>query len=46
VLVNQAAHQMDPWHWLCGPPASVWAKVPFGFAHDIDVDDDVTAVLN
>lgn len=46
VLINQAAHQMDLWQWLCGMPASVFAKVPFGFAHDIDVDDDVTAVLN
>jgi predicted dehydrogenase len=46
VLVNQAAHQMDLWHWLCGAPLTVWSKVPFGFAHDIDVDDDVTAVFN
>ena len=46
VLINQAAHQMDLWAWLNGVPASVWAKVPFGFAHDIAVDDDVTAVLN
>jgi hypothetical protein len=37
---------MDLWHWLCGAPTSIWAKVPFGFAHDIDVEDDVTAVLN
>ncbi len=46
VLVNQAAHQMDLWHWLCGAPRTVWSKVPFGFAHDIDVEDDVTAVFN
>lgn len=46
VLVNQAAHQIDLWQWLCGAPVSVVAKVPFGFAHDIDVDDDVTALLN
>lgn len=46
VLVNQAAHQMDLWHWLCGAPQTVWSKVPFGFAHDIDVEDDVTAVFN
>jgi predicted dehydrogenase len=46
VLINQAAHQLDLWQWLCGTPASVWAKVPFGFAHAIDVEDDVTAVLN
>jgi len=46
VLINQAAHQVDLWQWLCGTPSSVFAKVPFGFAHDIDVDDDVTAVLH
>jgi UDP-N-acetyl-2-amino-2-deoxyglucuronate dehydrogenase len=46
VLVNQAAHQMDLWHWLCGAPRTVWSKVPFGFAHNIDVEDDVTAVFN
>ena len=46
VLINQAAHQIDLWQWLFGTPASVYAKVPFGFAHDIDVDDDVTAILN
>lgn len=46
VLVNQAAHQMDLWHWLCGAPRTVWSKVPFGFAHNIGVEDDVTAVFN
>lgn len=46
VLVNQAAHQIDLWQWLCGTPRSVYAKAPFGFAHDIAVDDDVTAVFN
>ena len=46
VLINQAAHQVDLWQWLCGVPTSVFAKIPFGFTHDIDVDDDVTAVFN
>ena len=46
VLVNQAAHQVDLWQWLCGAPRSVYAKVAFGLAHDIDVEDDVTAVLD
>ena len=44
--MNQAAHQVDLFQWLCGTPASVFAKVPLGFAHDIAVDDDVTAILN
>lgn len=46
VLINRAAHQIDLWQWLCGTPRTVYAKVPFGFAHAIDVEDDVTAVLN
>lgn len=46
VLVNQAAHQVDLWQWLFGTPTSVWARVPFGLAHDFAVDDDVTAVLD
>ncbi len=46
VLVNQAVHQLDLLQWLCGTPMSVFAKIPFGLGHDIDVDDDVTAVLD
>lgn len=46
VLVNQAAHQIDLFQWLFGTPTSVFARVPFGLAHDFDVDDDVTAVLD
>lgn len=45
VLINQAAHQLDLWQWLFSAPHTVWARVPFGFGHDIAVDDDVTAVF-
>lgn len=46
VLLNQAAHQVDLWQWLCGTPESVFAKIKFGFGHDICVEDDVTAILD
>ena len=46
VLINQAAHQIDLWQWLCGTPESVFAKIQFGFGHDISVEDDVTAILD
>ncbi|MBO1031250.1 Gfo/Idh/MocA family oxidoreductase [Tessaracoccus sp. SD287] len=46
VLINQAAHQIDLWQWLCGAPESVFAKIRYGFGHDITVEDDVTAVLD
>ncbi len=45
VLVNQAAHQLDLWTWLCGKPAAVFAYVGFGFRRDIAVEDEVTALV-
>ena len=46
VLVNQAPHQLDLWQWICGMPQSVYAKVAYGFRHNIDVEDEVTAVVD
>lgn len=46
VLVNQAPHQLDLWQWLCGTPASVFAKVSYGFRRDIVVEDEVTAIVD
>ncbi|HKU09748.1 MAG TPA: Gfo/Idh/MocA family oxidoreductase [Sinomonas sp.] len=46
VLVNQAPHQLDLWQWICGVPKSVFAKAAFGFRRDIDVEDEVTAVVD
>lgn len=43
VLVNQAAHQLDLWQWLCGTPIRCFARVQFGFRRDIPVDDEVEA---
>jgi predicted dehydrogenase len=46
VLVNQAPHQLDLWQWLCGVPATVYAKVGYGFRRDIVVEDEVTAMVD
>ena len=45
VLLNQCPHQLDLLWWLFGPPESVWAQCRFGQWHDIEVEDDVTALL-
>ena len=46
VLVNQAPHQLDLWQWICGVPKSVFAKVGYGFARDIVVDDEVNFMVD
>jgi predicted dehydrogenase len=45
VLLNQATHNLDLFQWLFGMPARVRATCGFGRYHDIEVEDDVTAVL-
>ena len=45
VLLNQCPHNLDLWQWLCGMPDRVYAKAGFGKWHDIEVEDDVTAVV-
>ena len=42
VLLNQCAHQMDLWQWICGMPVSVMAKLHFGKWHAIETEDDAT----
>ncbi|WP_436861622.1 Gfo/Idh/MocA family protein [Staphylococcus caeli] len=46
VLVNQAPHQIDLLQWLCGLPEKVYANVKYGYQRDLNVDDDVTTVLD
>ncbi|NLE18302.1 MAG: Gfo/Idh/MocA family oxidoreductase, partial [Propioniciclava sp.] len=46
VLVNQAPHQLDLWQWICGVPKSVFAKVAYGFKRDIEVEDEVNALVD
>jgi predicted dehydrogenase len=45
VLLNQCPHQLDLWQWLFGMPDQVRADIQIGRFHDIEVEDDVTAVL-
>jgi Predicted dehydrogenases and related proteins len=45
VLLNQAVHNLDLLHWIFGPPARVRALCRFGAHHDIEVEDDVSALL-
>ena len=45
VLLNQALHQLDLLQWFVGMPQKVSALCSFGKWHDIEVEDDVTALL-
>ncbi len=45
VLVNQVPHQIDMMQWLCGMPVKVTSKLSFGYARDIRVEDEVTAMF-
>ena len=45
VLLNQATHNLDLWQWMFGMPVRVRAVCGLGRYHDIEVEDDVTAVM-
>ncbi len=45
VLLNQCPHQLDLLQWICGMPSKVRADCAFGRWHNIEVEDDVTAVF-
>ena len=45
VLVNQCPHQLDLLIWLCGMPSAVTAQCREGKWHHIEVEDDVSALL-
>ena len=45
VLLNQCPHQLDLLQWLCGLPVKVQARCYEGRWHDIEVEDDVSALL-
>ena len=46
VLLNQCAHQMDLWQWICGMPTLVMAKLHFGKWHEIETEDDATIYVD
>ncbi len=45
VLLNQCPHQLDLWQWMFGMPDRVTAVAGVGRYHKIEVEDDVTAIL-
>ncbi len=45
VLINQCPHQLDLLQWLCGMPAKVWSSIRLGAKHNIEVEDEVTALM-
>ena len=44
-LLSQYFHQLDLLVWICGRPASVWARCGFGSRHAIETEDEITAVI-
>ena len=45
LLINQCIHNLDVLQWLVGLPDSITANVSFGKYHDIDVEDEVAAMM-
>lgn len=45
VLLNQCPHQLDLWQWFFGMPDRITAVAGLGRYHKIEVEDDVTAIL-
>lgn len=45
VLINQCPHNLDLIQWFVGMPNKVTANVGIGKYHKIEVEDDVTALL-
>ena len=45
VLMNQCPHNLDLFQWLFGMPQRVRGFCQFGRFHQIEVEDDVTAIM-
>lgn len=45
VLLNQCAHNLDMMWWLFGLPQAITCTASFGKYHDIEVEDEVHAIL-
>ncbi len=45
VLLNQCSHNLDIIQWIAGLPCKVTANIGLGKYHDIEVEDEVTALL-
>lgn len=45
VLMNQCPHNLDLFQWLFGMPQKIRGFCKFGRFHEIEVEDDVTAIM-
>ena len=44
--MNQSIHNLDALQWLLGMPDGVFAEARFGKYHDIEVEDEVSALFS
>lgn len=44
-LINQNPHQLDLWQWVFGMPDRIYARASFGKYRDIEVEDEVVAMM-
>ena len=44
-IVDQCPHQVDLWQWMFGMPDKVTCRMGFGVHHSIEVEDEVSAIL-
>lgn len=45
VLLNQCPHNLDLIQWLCGMPVEITAKCSVAQWHDVEIEDDVSAIF-
>lgn len=45
VLLNQCPHNLDLLQWLCGMPEEITAKCSIAQWHDVEIEDDVSAIF-
>lgn len=45
VLMNQCPHQLDLLQWFFGMPEEITSVCNFGKYHDVEIEDDVTAIF-
>lgn len=44
-ILDQCPHQIDLWQWIFGMPDRVTCRMGFGVHHDIEVEDEVAAIM-
>jgi len=45
VLLNQCPHNLDILQWLCGMPEEITAKCSIAQWHNVEIEDDVSAIF-